>query len=245
MAAFLRSIELVEEFVQDPEASEEVLILSAGSYVNLGLLQRGFQGDLQKSINSFSLAIDMLRSLTEESERESNATAFLRNALWNRAQTYHALEIYPAAVNDFREVLPLMDRGLRNRVHVGLAKSYVKSGQHEAAAREARMVLERLDELASEPAPEREYEAACVLAAAANAVSSDMNLSELDRRKLREVYALEATRAIEVFIAAGFFDSSDARRLLREDSWLDPIRDRPDFQSILENVDKSLRLCGS
>ena len=83
--------------------------------------------------------------------------------------------------------------------------------------------------------------AACVFSISLEAAKQDETLTAKQRRELADQYAQEAMELLGKAQQRGCFDKAGQIRHLKEDSDLDPIRMREDFQDLVRRLEQQPR----
>ncbi len=110
-----------------------------------------------------------------------------------------------------------------------LVSTLAALGDHEKAVHAA----QRLAALGWDPAADA-YNGACALAQCVPIVEKDAKLAEAKRRELAGSYTQEALAMLGQAISKGYKDVAH----IRKDTDLDPMRSVPEFQKLLEALEK-------
>src|SRR5262249_38486267 len=84
------------------------------------------------------------------------------------------------------------------------------------------------------------YNAACLMANAADTAAKEKGVDEEQRRKLADGYADRAVKLLQKAAQAGYGASYEDRVHMDKDSDLDPLRQRADFKAVLARLDERL-----
>jgi tetratricopeptide (TPR) repeat protein len=121
------------------------------------------------------------------------------------------------------------------RLRVNRAIFLARAGDHVAALAEARRLAPPGETI---PANDfgRLYNLACVHALCSQAIRADTSIASAEREKLAEAQAAQAMELLRKVGGAGYFQRPQGRNDLRTDADLNPLRGRPDFRTLLEEV---------
>jgi tetratricopeptide (TPR) repeat protein len=150
-----------------------------------------------------------------------------------------ALEEYAKAIEIMEQA---GDKGyLRARImlldtRINRAAVLAKLGDHERATEEAEAAVRQGDLRAVHV-----YNAACAFSLASTAADHDTKLSPTDRNRLTARYADRAMHYLRQAIAKGWRNPS----VIKEDSDLDPLRAREDFQKLLADLEAKEKESGT
>jgi tetratricopeptide (TPR) repeat protein len=227
-----RALAIREQLARDhPRALGYTIGLAAG-YLDQGdrLARAARPGE---ALAWYGRAVGLLEGVLRQEPEHAEARRFLGNAHWVRAKAYRALERYDDAVKDWDRAIELDPGPRRPELRVYRAMTLAVRGDHARAAYEAR-------DLAGEKAlpGEKLYQLASVCGLSAGVVRRDAKLSPAEREKRAEEYARLALGLLDKARAAGFFRARAARRRLRTNHDLDPLRSRADFREWLAEVEK-------
>jgi len=81
------------------------------------------------------------------------------------------------------------------------------------------------------------YESACYLSLASDAVETDQLLSETERFELAEKYATQAITTLLESRSLGFFKDPENVAHMKQDTDLDPLRERDDFKQFVKELE--------
>jgi hypothetical protein len=81
------------------------------------------------------------------------------------------------------------------------------------------------------------YDLACIASLASVAAAEDVRLRKTKRIKLAEQYVVRAIELLRQAKDAGYFKDAAQVAHMKEDSDLDPLRARPDYQKLLAEVE--------
>lgn len=114
--------------------------------------------------------------------------------------------------------------------YYSLGDFYIRQKDHEAASGVADLLADKFPNEAT-----AQYSAACIRTRCARLAAKDDPLAEAQRLDLARHYADQAMTALQSARKAGFHDAAK----LKTDSDLEYLRARPDFQSLIAELDKS------
>ena len=187
----------------------------AGSYCNLGHLVRD-GGRANDSLAWYDQAIDILSPIHRAEIRDVTVKQSLRNSYTGRAMAYDQLSQFAKAVKDWDRAVELSPLFEQPRFRASRATSRLKAGMVAEAVAE----VAELTNIPGTPAPIL-YDYACVYAVASGKLANK-----------QAEYADRAMTLLRQAVRAGFRDTAS----LRQDTALDPLRDRDDFKALLAQM---------
>ena len=187
----------------------------AGSYCNLGHLVRD-GGRANDSLAWYDQAIDILSPIHRAEIRDVTVKQSLRNSHTGRAMAYDQLSQFAKAVKDWDRAVELSPLFEQPRFRASRATSRLKAGMVAEAVAE----VAELTNIPGTPAPIL-YDYACVYAVASGKLANK-----------QAEYADRAMTLLRQAVRAGFRDTAS----LRQDTALDPLRDRDDFKALLAQM---------
>jgi tetratricopeptide (TPR) repeat protein len=190
--AFRQAAALGEKLVRDHRDFLDYRISLAANYHNLGNAVRD-QRDAGASLAWYAKAIELL---TPIKDRPANATLYLRNAHWDRANALGQLGRHAEASRDWERAADLDKSPTKAHLRV-----FLKASQME----------EKLTPQSKSAAPLL-YEAATVHALAAAAAAAE------NEGELKDRYAARALDLLKQAKAAGWFRDPQRVRQLKEDT---------------------------
>jgi serine/threonine protein kinase/tetratricopeptide (TPR) repeat protein len=147
-----------------------------------------------------------------------------RNTYLMRASTLTRMNRFPEALEDMDRTLALTAEDRKPAVRLVRAGSLARAGRYV----EAGMEVEKLK--STMKGDEATYAFAGVYALAAGAVGTDERLSDEERQKLGEPYALDAMKLLRGLADAGYFKAAGNRSRLKSDPDFLTLRARPEFK---------------
>jgi tetratricopeptide (TPR) repeat protein len=186
--------------------------------LNLGNLVRE-GGDPAASLAWFDRAFAHLAPVCDWDPQYVVARLALRGCHMGRAQAYHRLRKYRNALPDWDRAVELSPLPEKLTLRASRANSQVQAGQVAEAVAQVTELTTVSDWTASQW-----YEFACVYAVASGKVADK-----------KPEYADRAMELLQKAVKAGYKDADH----MAKDSDLDPLRTRPDFQSLLESLPKA------
>jgi hypothetical protein len=182
-----------------------------------------FQDELAMSYGNLAL-------IYLKTERPAEALALVAKAIplletLSRSESHgkNARRVSPVLRADAARVRTMLERQKAKA-----ARGLAAQGKHAAAAAD-------VDGLAAADGQGR-YDAACVLALAAQAARTDPDLSDAARARIADQYAARALDLLRRAREAGHFQTESRRTLLRDDPDLEALRGRAEFQAFLAQV---------
>jgi serine/threonine-protein kinase len=221
-----RAIALHEQLAADFPTVPQYAVQLGGGYCNLGNLARE-RGEAAASLAWYAKAVATLRPVLEREPCLVTARLFLRNVHCGRALALARLGRHTQAVADWEQVLALNDEKPRDRGYrLWWSMSLARAGQHAEATAAVEEVLHPGDV----PGVTL-YEAASVhaVAAAQAAKAAPPHTSSLRA----EQYARRAVALLRQAVQKGYQDVAH----LKTDADLDALRQRPDFQQLLADLE--------
>jgi len=190
------------------------LILQAVAHGYLGNLIRDQRGAAE-SLESYNNAARILEPLEKD---VSDVKLILRNVYAGRAEAYHLMGKYEQAISDWAGAFERSPTWEKDRVAALKAVSQAKSGDVRTAVSEVERLMQH-----TSPQAAQWYNFACVFSIAS--VNADGNHQD---------HAKQAVDQLWQAVQAGFDDVKS----LKSDPDLDAVRDRPDFQEILAELER-------
>jgi serine/threonine-protein kinase len=224
-AEYRRALALCEQLVADFPTVPAYTVELGGSYCNFGKLVRD-RGEPAASLDWYAKACAALRPVLDKEPRLVTARFFLRNAHGGRARALDRLGRYAEAVPDWEQALALNHEKPRDGwFRLQRAASLARAGQQAQATAAVDEVLQRGNTNSGTL-----YDAACVYALAAAQAAKDAppNTSSLGA----EQYARRAMTLLRQAVQKGYKDAAH----MKKDSDLDPLRQRADFQKLLQDL---------
>jgi tetratricopeptide (TPR) repeat protein len=185
------------------------------TYFNYGVVTIQ-SGKPAESLEWFDRAVRTLQPIHEHDPRDAIVRQTLQNCHTWRAKAYERLHKFAEAVKDWDRTVVLSPPGDRPKFRMSRATSQIRAG----------MVVEAVAEVAElTKIPNRNaddsYNFACVYAIA-SAKIADKKQEHADR----------AMELLQQAVKAGFTDAAH----MAKDTDLDPLRDRDDFQELLDSL---------
>jgi tetratricopeptide (TPR) repeat protein len=207
---------LAEQFPTDLAYSVEV----GGTHCNIGAIYMQ-QGKLNEAAASFAKAAAKLEEVLAKEPRHATGRQFLANSLRPQAITLARLGRHAEAAKAWTRLLELDDNPKRVDLRIARALSLARAGDYVTAIAEAedRSVIKNLS-------AGLYVDLGCIFALAAASVKDDA--------KLRDQHAARAVELLRQAVAKGY---KDAEYLKKVDD-LKALRERPDFQSLLKELEK-------
>jgi eukaryotic-like serine/threonine-protein kinase len=209
--ALREAVTLGEKVVaQEPDSPQHHIDLAA-SYQNLGNVVRD-QGDPRAALAWYGKAIGLL---TPINPRPADATGFLRNAHWDRANALDQLGKHAEAIPDWQQAIELEGMG-PTRDHLRLFLE----------------IAETEEKLKAQSKPEGEllYQAAVLHARATKAAADE------EERLLSERYAKRSLELLEQARGAGWFRDPLRIKQLKEDKDFAPLPPE-EFERFLKGLE--------
>jgi tetratricopeptide (TPR) repeat protein len=213
--AYRQAWEVYAKLTRDFPKVPDYTVQLGGICCHLGREIRD-EGRPEDALVWFNRGIEALEPLLRAEPPSATARLFLRNTHWNRAKALVLLKRDAAALQDWERARALVEKDLPFEIPLGRALALARLGKHEAATAAA-------DELARVPGITALLlvEVARVYALSAAAAGKDGGL--------RDRYGSRAVTLLRQAAQKGYRDE----RYLKEDSDLESLRGRPDFQKLL------------
>jgi serine/threonine protein kinase len=222
-AAHRKAIAQYEALVERCPAVPEYRLQLAGCHVNLGNAIRS-QNRSADAVPCYGKAVPLLEALLAQDGRLALARLFLRNAHWNRAQALRALGRHAEAARDWGRAAALADGNMRDDFRLFEADALVRSGDHVGGT----ALAEELTRTGMAPG------AGCFNAALVYGLAATVSRGNA---ALREKYAARAVALLRQARQEGFFEPAGRVGSLRRSTALASLRDRPDYQKLLTELD--------
>lgn len=201
----------------------------AGNLVNLANVERST--DPENSLLLLDRAVKLLKVYLQQQSENAQARQFFSSALAVRAMTLGDLKRHTEAVADLRLGLEYANARGEADIQRRLARALARCGKYFEATTLADSLM------VSTRSASHAYMLAGCYAQAARAAGEDTSLSEIERDQMVESYAKKAILLLNDLEGSDHFNTEDRRKSLREaDDDLNSLRNRDDFEDVLENV---------
>jgi serine/threonine-protein kinase len=217
--AYQRALALLEKLADAHPTVPEYAVNLGGNLCNLGHLKLD-QARPEAALPCYQRAITTLEAVLARVPRDPTARQFLCNSHGGRAEALARLQRHGEAVQDWDRAIALDDGSGRNGLRLRRALMQVQQGDHTRATTEVEEVLQD-----GNPSAGLLYGAACVYALAAGKVQD---------APLVERYAVRAVALLRAAVVKGYRNVAH----LKQDTDLDALRQRPDFQAVLADLEK-------
>jgi tetratricopeptide (TPR) repeat protein len=217
VAAWQEARQLLTKLVAESPKVSGYAVDLGGIDCNLGILAAD-AGRPQDAVEWFDKAIDTLHPIQAREPQNGKARLYLRNAHWSRADARDVLKRFAEAVKDWDRAIELAAPADHPKLRGQRALSMVRAGDLDAATQAA-------DKWAANDAvtADQLYAAARVFALAA-ASRGQPALAEQD--------AVRAVGLLHLAYQRGYQQSPG----IQNDRFLDPLRQRDDFKTLLRAV---------
>jgi serine/threonine protein kinase len=221
--ALQKALALKQVLVKDYPLVREYAIDLAGTQCNLGGLVHQL-GRHESSLDWFALAIATLEDVVSKEPRHAQAQEFLRSAYQGRFQVLNETRRYAESLHDADRLLGLLKESpTRDDFRLDRAVTLARLQRQAEATAEAEDVLR-----SSQSSIPRLYKSALVYALSVAAAW------DTDPRQA-EHYALRTVQLLQQAVSQGYEDVE----ALKENADFDAVRQRPDFQKLLEELEQS------
>jgi tetratricopeptide (TPR) repeat protein len=221
-AAYRQALAIKEKLAAEFPAMPQYRIDLGGSQCNFGLLLRD-NNQPEQALPWYARAISTLEAVLRQVKVDVRTQQALRNARWGRAQALDDLKRHAEAVTDWDKAVELSPAVERPSFRMRRATSRVRAGLVDPGIQEA-------EELAKIPHPVILYEAACVLALAAD------RKDEAGRSQSKGDCAQRAVELLQQAVAKGFKDADH----IKNDDDLKSLRGRDDFKKLLAELENKV-----
>jgi tetratricopeptide (TPR) repeat protein len=188
-------------------------------------IRTGVEPPEDADIQQLDKALSLFQDLVKEG-RQSDVT-FISRVLQRKAELLDRLGMADKAEKTW-QMMAMVDKLSPARLAVDRARNLAKWGNH---ARAWELLAGHLE--SSDMQGGNCYQAACVLALAANAAADDLQLDDQSRTGLVREYSDRAVRLLQRAMEQDYFQKESARQALQRNSELDVIRDRAEFRKLL------------
>jgi tetratricopeptide (TPR) repeat protein len=225
-AEYRRAIALQERLAADFPTVPDYALSLGGSYCNLGTLVLAW-GEAAASLDWFAKALATLRPVLAQESRLARARLFLRNVHWGRALALDRLGRHAEAVADWQQALAHNDdKAFDSWNRLRRSSSLARAGQHAQATAAVEDLLRRGNADSGTL-----YDAARVYALAAAQAAKQTWPSTSSLRA--EQYARRSLALLRQAVQKGYKDVAH----MKKDTDLDSLRQRPDFQQLLADLE--------
>ena len=239
--AIKKSIALGEEVCRRFPGAIKYRLQLSGYYCDLIVVRRNM-GVSDSAVDPYTKARTILDALAQSDPDSISARTKLAEccctiaeSMERAGQLQRELEWFTRAVDTLGPVLLRNDlanasNDLAKTVWtacLGRAKVLVKLGRYAEGVKE----VERIG-----IAPITLYSKVCVLALASSLIRKDVTISAANREIQAEAFASEAVRLLEKGYSSGYYERLEQADIIRNDSDLDPLRSRSDFQALAKRL---------
>jgi len=230
-ASYQQFLALNEELVRDPPKVVSYVVDLGAGYGNVAALIRHSDSP-EESLEWSVRAIRTLEPVLEQDPRDVQARWSLFEAFVGRGLALHRLGRDEEAAKDWQRVVDLSAGQPHIRMRLARPAALARLGEHARAVAEVETLLaeghtQGIDLL--------EYAEVHALSSAA--AVNDMRLEQAERQTLADKYAGRAVDLLRKTHATSYFQDPDRLGHIKENKALDPIRSRPDFATLLAEVE--------
>jgi tetratricopeptide (TPR) repeat protein len=216
-AAYGKALSLREQSVREHPAVLQYAEALGGSLCNLGHLMM-YSGQPERALAWYGKAIVNLDGVLQRQPRRARTRQFLCNACMGRAEALDRLRRHGEALLDWDRVVVLAEGPDRGGIRIRRAWTLARLGKHAQAIAEASELVQ-----GSQVTSDDTYNIACVYAQS-SAVAEEAPVSKR--------YATHAVKLLRQAAENGFRNVVH----MKQDTDLDPIRNRPDFQGLVMDM---------
>jgi tetratricopeptide (TPR) repeat protein len=230
-----RAETVLEQLQREQPDDEEVLNSLSTLRLNWAYVQEA-KGQPEAALADLAKNVPLL----EAALRREPQHAKFRDLLWRtygvRGQVLENQKRFAEAAEACQHTVELSpDPATADLRRLFLAKNYADAGQHARAAQ----VLEDWGTRITRATPaDHLLHAVSVYGTALETVRKDARLSSTERDSLTERYGARAVALLRVLQEQDFFKDAKKAEELRTDPDLQPLRHRPDFQKLLQGMDR-------
>jgi len=222
---------LLQPVVHDhPQEPEHALSLAA-LYINWAILMRQSRQPA-RAARLDTRAVDLAEEVLRKEPRHGLALQVCRNAHGDRAYSHDDLGRYADAIKDWDRLIELGAESELLRYRALRGWELIHAGDHAGAAATARALAED-----SKTAAEFVYEAAKLWVSAGNLARNDARLPPNERARLAERHTAEGIALLNRLQRAGYFKHPANIGDFRQNSDLQRLRSRADFQEVLREME--------
>jgi tetratricopeptide (TPR) repeat protein len=207
--------------------------LRGSTYLALGRLAIGLR-KFDQAADQLDKGIAHLEDALKREKVEKLTTmeqTWLRDSCTERARALAQLGRPKDALAVLDRALELSEGRQRGPIRASRACALAGIGDHAQAVAEAEEVAQQKDVSAGEL-----YDAACAMSLAAAVVLKDAKLPLAEQKKRAEQHAARAVALLRQAKSAGMFRSNAQIDYMKNDSDLDPLRDRDDYRQFLADI---------
>jgi serine/threonine-protein kinase len=227
-ALFRQALDIWERLTRQHPEVPEFLTERGGVCCNLGMNQAD-QGNAQQALDWFGRARTALEDVLKRDARNVEAQQYLFITSYHQAQALTGLKRHAEAVAVWDWAERVITGSYRPQVRSSRAATLARAGDYKQATAQADEVA-RSDKL---PGPSL-YGLARAYALSAAAVKQDTQLLAADSDRRAEQYAACAVQMLTRAKTVGYLRNTGH---LKSDEELAVLRQRPDFQQFLAEVD--------
>jgi tetratricopeptide (TPR) repeat protein len=234
-AAYQQALTLKEALVRDHPQVVAFQVDLGGGYDNMAMLVRKARSP-EESLAWSARAIRTLEPLLEQDPRYGDARMSLFNAYMSRGLAYLRLGRREEADKDWRRIVELSTGQFHINMRLYRPFPLARLGDHVQATAEIKALLAE-----GHSQGLNLYNFACVHSLCSAAAANDARLPPGEREKLADRYGRRAVELLRQAAAAGYFREPDRLARLKEVDDLDAVRTRPDFASLLDELEKNAK----
>lgn len=228
-ASYKKALAIREKLAEAHSSNLAIQWSLQESCYNLGFLTNKADKP-QEAFQWYSRSIAILQAILEHNPEHADAEYWVSLAHWGRALACESLGRHADALKDWERALEFDQGANRAQFLLRVALAFTFLGEHHGPAGEADNLSRAKDNQS-----ETLYDLARIYARASTNVMTDERLSQADREKLAESYAV---RSIEMLARTGnYFKNPANRDALRNNSDFDPLRDHEDFKNLLRELE--------
>jgi serine/threonine-protein kinase len=230
LATHRQALALWEKLSREhPHVSEYALPLGA-SYCNIGHILKD-SGQSGEALQHYEKAVGTLGAVLQRQPRHPEARQFLVSTLQGRGVLLTQLGRHAEALRDWERALETDPGQRREQLQLARAATFAHLGDHVRATTEANALTDP-----GAASGDTLYRAARIYALAAAAARRDAQLPEAERDPLAGRYGERAVELLAKARTAGHFQTPANRARLANDTDLDSLRSRDDFQQMLREL---------
>jgi tetratricopeptide (TPR) repeat protein len=229
--AYQQSLALNEAILRDHPKVVAFMVDLAGSYSNMATHLRNTRSP-EESLEWSARAIRILEPLLEQDPRDVLARACLFDAFQGRGWTLLRLDRPEEAAQDWRRIIELSAGQPHINMRLHRPSPLTRLGEHVQATAEIETLL-----VEGHVQGRNLYMFAYLHSLCSAAAANDASLSPAEQVNLADQYGGRAVELLRKAEAAGYFQDPGRLAHMKEDKDLNAIRSRPDFQSLLADLE--------
>jgi tetratricopeptide (TPR) repeat protein len=238
--AYSEAVAIRKQLAADFPTRPEFRKVLASRHFKLGDLLMG-TGRVQEAETVYTEALSMAKQLTADFPDQPDLQYNLAGRLGSLARVCMSRRDFNGAKARLEEASAYLQAALRANpqnptYRLGFRNHFMSlvracAGMQDQVA--ALQTAEKLRDVGWDP-PANAYDAGCSLASAIPVVKADQQLDSAKRESAVQFYADEAMKMLDAAVGKGFKNAAH----MMNNTDLHPLRDREDFQKLIQNLEK-------